>query len=722
MPRARVPALVLVSVALALGCGSPPPRTASLPSKVAPEDSPPPLDAIYATQAESLSSLAPAWLKPETPSPLDEALQMLGRSINMLAVADGSKQLPSIIALVLSLTSVEIALEQASCDGDCLDLRLRGYQSLHSWHWLAGEGSMDVLLDGALATSGFQLDPEKRIALKAFLQKAFAASFQAWRRAAVERIRLDGTDAGTKLRLLSELASDQSEASEFLRAKRLYEQANELETSPPKRALLLYRLAKTCYRQLDIECGDTRFKEADAAHTAAAPEQERSARDDATDTKTAAVGVIRLRDASGVDKTLERARLQIRLARYSEAKAVLEALRASHPRDVRPVVGLAEIIIHRGFRIGAARKMLLKAQELEHKDLSYYEIVIGGWFEELKSGFASGGQGMNLELLEAKLQELNQALDGYMKLAPDKGRALRYAVRLGGVLLRGQIGNDGNAKQHLRKALDEVIPRVNADLKGKAPTKHMRRLQLMLSRFDRNGARALATVGNKAKFAELEDLHIYMRFALDMVHQTGRDASIADLERHTGFAARDIHSGLIAAKALETGDAALWREVERRVNGLLAETTAGETRVRLLNNLAVTKYHLGNRSEAERLIGEAVGAQEKPSVAHLNALVIGSTSKLSQYESLAVAEISPGDLQARLWAARIANKRRLRPDEIKKLSEADAKKFYSTVSGAEGILLGQSFEMGFGYSTKERLIVNLDMPIVPWFVIPATGK
>jgi hypothetical protein len=238
-----------------------------------------------------------------------------------------------------------------------------------------------------------------------------------------------------------------------------------------------------------------------------------------------------------------------------------------------------------------------------------------------------------------QLIELDEAITEYAELAPDKGQALLHAVKVGRVLLQMQMGlSKGYAD--LRRVLDEVIPEVNRQLAARPPTLYMRRMQIMLARFDRNADRALSAVGDRPKVAELEEMQTQMRLALVLVHKRDIPAFAKQLADTPSFAARDALTGALAILAFGSQDNAKWLQIETLLQGLLVEAKDDATRLRLTNNLAVARFRRGEKGEAVELLIQGLQLGQEPSIANLNYLAIHEEAGPELLEALAQA--NPG--------------------------------------------------------------------------------
>lgn len=665
------------------------------------------LGQIYETKAVSLAAAAPPWLKPDAPMPVAEGTTKLKAIADTLGLAANDKQSPTLVALLVFLLDVEVAAEQGGCDETCMDVRIQAQRTLQSWELLTQTMGASFVFRGLDSNESIKaFSDAQRKGLMTLIETALANSKQNWRRLVVERIRMKETGNELRADLLSDLAVDQIDAGHFDRADGLYAYAKEKSEAAEKRAVLDYRLAANCYRRLAAGC-DARMKRADSA---AKTEAVRKAREAAVVTKRAATAVKRLRNETEPSALLQRARHLTQLSRFEDARKILETLRAKDRKDARPLVAIAEIMLQRGFHLREAWKLLTSKDQLHHRELEYYEIVVGGWFEAMKN------TGFEPAAVQQQLPSFRANIDEYAKLAPDKGRTLQYAMRIAEVALERRASSGPKSDKALRATMDAVISELSSQ---STPTPYLRRLQLVLARFDRNRPRAVSVVGPKPRIPKLAELHTYLRFSQALVYKTGRDELLADLEKRSDFRARDLRSALLAVKAHHTGAKKLWREVEHLTDELLKEAKDTETSVRLANNLAVARFRLGKVAEAGIPLGLAIEAQSKPSVANLNMLIMSDNALPKQFSDLVAAKLETGMVQARLWELRRSSNRLPRPVEVKSMAKSADSILYEQSHGHEGLVVQRSFQIRLGYSTKEGLALELDLTGQPWLVLPA---
>lgn len=141
-------------------------------------------------------------------------------------------------------------------------------------------------------------------------------------------------------------------------------------------------LADTCYRALDLACGDMSRRSAEArGPEAPGDEKKREAFTKQLAGVDEAAGQARrateLAQAAGLDAQVERAHLLLKLGRKGEAEALFARLQAEHPNDARPVTGLALAAMHRDGDFVRAAGLVRGASGLPGRDKLYYEIALG---------------------------------------------------------------------------------------------------------------------------------------------------------------------------------------------------------------------------------------------------------------------------------------------------------------------------------------------------------
>lgn len=683
-----------------------------------------PLDSIQGAEFQSFTGVAEPWMLPGKIDSVSAAQTQLQVSIDRLSIMenDNSQKLAGSIDMMMRLIVLETTLDGNRCDGPCLDSRINAYRIFQTWNLLFEINFVHSLFDGAVDMLGINLSSDKKLKFRQFVQSSFGLSAQNWRALSIERIRFSGTSDSRKMELLEELAQDESRRSAYRTAAGLYELALPL-AKEEHRSTIDTQMAINCYRELDIPCGD---KARDKALSRPVSPAQKTNAETATDLQRLRSAAMRISrsSSSSVEARLVRGFDSIELVRYSEAKALFESLRKELPRDARPIVGLATILIEEGFRVGEAHKMLVAARGLENRELAYYEMRIGTWFEDFKTlNFSqSGGPNKAIAGLSGQLRDVEEAIEEYARLVPDKGQALRHAVAIGEVLIQMQLGR--MQEVDLRNAIDAAIPEVNGYLQNKESTLYLRRLQLILSRFDADGKRALTSVGRKESLVELVDMHAALRFALVMVHNTGHAEFASDLKLNSSFVGRDLRSSALAVLALQKQDKAMWMEVETLVEALLSEAPDEENRFRLTNNLAVAKYRLGKVGEAQSILGSLVASREKASVASINAPAMDKNSGPEDFAALSGSGMDDllkgAKVAARRWIARKEKGRKLEVKEHAALAASVSQGLGRRSFGERGVLLENSFHLGVGYSTVDKLVIELDMRVLPWFVLPAS--
>ncbi|MBL4632739.1 MAG: hypothetical protein JKY56_02640 [Kofleriaceae bacterium] len=717
--------------AIISGCSPVKGNTVVVPVAAAPEPAPQisPLDTLKNADFQTLSDLAAPWIQPAKGGSVSESLSNLQGRLAILETMnnDNSLKLALSLDMLMKLMALEVSLESATCDSDCLDSRIASYRILLLWKELFALSIGQGLFDGALDVLEIHLPPDKKEELRQFIYSVARVSEQNWRNLSVFRVRMKSTSSARKVALLEELAQAESRRSEYRNAAGLYSLALTLGTKDEQRNLRR-QLAINCYRELNVECG-ARERKAAESRTAKNAEQDVDQSDSDYLTllekvQTAASRISR-NDTSTVEARLQSGYDYIDLSRYSDANKIFRELEKESPRDARPIVGLASVIIDDGFRIGKAHTLLLQARGFTHREVGYYELRIGTWFEGFKileMGNSSKSPEPVLQYLSQQLAELEEAIEEYAKLEPDKGQALRQAMSIGEVLIQLQLGT--KQQEDLRKAIDLGIPAVSQLVLKQGPSLYLRRLQLVLSRFDLDGKRALASVGASEAIAELSDMYLQLRFALVMVHDVGLKEFASDSQQGTSFVARDLRSAALAALALEKKGIELWKQVEVLLEDLVRDAPDEDSRFRLTNNLAVVQFRLGKVGDAQGVLRSILKDRTKISVASINALAMDSSAGAKEFASLseeAMSELWPGArVTARHWIARKAKGRKLTAKERAGLAASVSQKIGKRVFGDRGVLLEQDFHLGVGYSSVDKLAFELDMKVRPWLVLPAS--
>lgn len=144
----------------------------------------------------------------------------------------------------------------------------------------------------------------------------------------------------------------------------------------------LASVAATCYRALDLACGDL--------YRAAA--EKRGPEDPADPKKVEALqkrlteidglgkdarDAAALAQAAGLADAVKRGYLLMRLGHNTEAQALFTSLRDQHPGDARPLTGLAILGIQRRMDFSAAAALTRAGRTLTGRDKAYYEVALG---------------------------------------------------------------------------------------------------------------------------------------------------------------------------------------------------------------------------------------------------------------------------------------------------------------------------------------------------------
>lgn len=141
-------------------------------------------------------------------------------------------------------------------------------------------------------------------------------------------------------------------------------------------------LAATCYRALEVACGDAAR---DAARSRGPDDPTDAKKVEALQKRLANIDeqaaqareILALAAATSLEERSRRGLLLMKLSRNADAEALFTELRAAHPGDARPLTGLAILAIQRRMDFKEASALARAGRTLPGRDQAYYEISLG---------------------------------------------------------------------------------------------------------------------------------------------------------------------------------------------------------------------------------------------------------------------------------------------------------------------------------------------------------
>ncbi len=441
--------------------------------------------------------------------------------------------------------------------------------------------------------------------------------------------------------------------------------------------------------------------------------------------------IARLARARGFEQRIERSHLLVDVGRRGEAIAEFDALRASHPRDARPVVGRARTWFDETMS-SKASELVNKARELEHKDRYFYELAVGLSFERIMGMVSSGSEQIDKRVIEF-LPGLRGDVNGLARFVPGVGGVLQIVVAR---LQEGVALLKLEDPAERRKRLSAITRAALADamaLRERHPREpDVYRLIFLAARFG-SAARdhAAASTEIPAGVDQRDDLLLMQAGLLYSLAISWRDGErVADISRAldalspaaaAGQPARMLRADTMVLEARLLGRPALWPKIAAAYRDL-APDAAQEDRARIQNNLGVALWETGDRDGARAAWAEAITGGEGHGVAQLNSTVSSEKPDLELLDRIADNSDRIGvRAQAVRWkVARAGLKGTARRAALQRVAEILASSSVDDAAdGSAGVVLEESFNVGVGYSSRDRLLVKLYLGRAASLLLPA---
>lgn len=726
-PRDAVLALAIAS--FAPGCGGSAPPAAPRPAPAAGRS----LDmaalarSIDPGEVPPLSSNAPPVLVEAFKDAGGEGLTEEQLATQVAAVAQGLTQNTSLseqdLGRVLALAYVGGLLERRldDCDLDCLARAEQAYSALDI-PWLAEPDAFLGQLIGLSSLMQRDVPENQGKAVLEYIRNIFARAPLRHRYVAVRILRRAPRSQAATATLRS-LATRAERDGDYRLAVRLREAV--LQRTAPTFADL-GALAGACVLAERLPCVERTIGRARAARD---PDQTRITGLETQLALSRRIG--RMARARGLEQRLERAHLLVDVGRRREAIAEFDALQASHPRDARPVAGRARTWFDETMTDKAVA-LVTKARALEHKDRHFYELAVGLSFQRIMDMASSGADQLDKGVIEY-LPELRGDVEGLARFVPGVGGVLQIVVAR---LQEGVALIKMTDPAERRKRLSSITRAALADamaLRERHPREpDVYRLIFLAARFA-SPARdyGAASTAIPAGVDQRDDLLLMQAGLLYSLAVSWRDGErVADIARAldalspegaASAPARMLRADTMVLEARLLGRKTLWPKIAAAYREL-APDAAQEDRARIQNNLGVALWETGDRDGARAAWAEAITGGESHGVAQLNSTVSSDKPDLDLLDRIADNSDRIGvRAQALRWkVARARLKGASRRAALQKVAQIlSTSSVDDAADGSAGVVLEESFNVGVGYSSRERLLVKLFLGRSASLLLPA---
>jgi len=505
-------------------------------------------------------------------------------------------------------------------------------------------------------------------------------------------------------------------------------------------------LAATCYRALDVACGDAAR---DAARTRGPDDpgdakkvealQKRLANID--DQAAQAREIIALAAATSLEERSRRAHLLAKLSRNGDAEALFTELRAAYPNDARPLTGLAILAIQRRMDFKAASALARAGRTLPGRDQPYYEIALGTLPLVLITDLLGEAAEAPEKLIPAArrvLVELEGLVQEFAAFDPARAAVLDVVFDV----VREALPQDAKSPER-----DKVMGALrHAGARAKALTARFPdspdawRLVYMTARMVGSADEAAAMVTAPLSPAmqahpdvRLQQARALLDLGLQWRHEPMLRAALAAAADLPEAIDKDTRQQIVATL---DGMLAASGDAERRKRAIeafedLARRTTGKEQALAHNNVGLIKALAGDAEGAVDALNAARTAAPDELTPVFNLAVIAQhVGQLEGVPEAFARAASSGDnatvrLHAYAWLVELADKGTGDRDVTRlEFQAALAKERDSEVRGQ--LSLGQTgvastgeFKLSFGYSSQQGL--QLIDEVVPrwWLFLPA---
>ncbi|MDC0669713.1 hypothetical protein [Nannocystis radixulma] len=501
-------------------------------------------------------------------------------------------------------------------------------------------------------------------------------------------------------------------------------------------------LARVCYVGLDLACGDLALKTAEKRGSPASA----AAADFASRLRTVdraaetARKIVALEASEGLDAQVERGHLLLQLNRRKGAEATFTAVRAAHPKDARPLTGLAAVALQLGPDYNTAAGHLRAARELENHDRRYYEVALGTLplvvLHELTNALTQGPT-PNLVILDAPLAELRQLIEGFRAFDPARAAVLELLLTIGREAAPKLLGGMVDPGMAMVRKLPE---RALALTRQFPESRDAWQLVFASVRITTDAKRARAQVTTPLPAALKDDPAIRLQQAralLDLALMWEDRALLAEAIKAAASlpasvdadAAADIRATLDAVQGRQGDGAASERAAAAFAR--LATRKIGKERALALNNQAIALAQTGDVKQAIELLTQAQLAENAPA-ASCNTFALAfdrlredGASHMMLAQLVREADTPTIRMHAQAWRVATADAgngdaKAMREKFAALLAEERGREYLGKVLlGRWGVAMEIEFKLSLGYDPSEGLVMTDEVPSRWWQFIPA---
>lgn len=644
----------------------------------------------------------------------------------------------------VGLVLAERAVSKGADDAELLLALTRVYTILDT-PVFASQGMVQQVLQMAAQlaqNSGAQAGGFDMAGLTGGLSRVFARAGALHRRSAAEFLRRHG-DHPEVPRVLGRLAEDAMRREQFDRSLALRQLAMR-RLGERARSGDHIELAITCYRALELECGDGAIKRARELG-------------DTSDAKAAIAEARRLEVASKVGEqarrvraipvdaeptlALERGHLLLLLDRYADAEALFERLKVAHPQDARPYGGLAKLAIQRGGDFSRATAMVDLGKALGSKDRDFYEVALGTvgmkFLYEAMPAIA-GGKKFE-DLVPPLLADLRSFAVGLQTYDPARAGVVDIIGRVINAAAPSVLaGKPYTALPVLRGTLPQALTLV----KDFPDSPDVRRMVYLAANFSADERSALTAVRAPLTTGDAALQRARVQTWLDLALAWEAEAELPEIEAAVAALVAEegdrgrmaLQAALLALKFRRAGVREAGEQAAAIYEAMVKEGST-EARTVALNNLGLLKIRLGDPEGGARLLVEALNLDPKawPVVMNVAAavLMIEGTQRPELMDAFTLvardSESALLRLQANAWRIEQAQKGNGDVEQtLKDFAASLASERKGEIRGALplgrwGLLSTGAAQVSLNYSVSSGFQIQNEVSMTLWLIEPPPG-
>ena len=660
------------------------------------------------------------------------------------------EQLPMrLLALGRGLVLAERAVAAGDSDAELLLALSRVYSILDLPIFAMQQGIFQTVLQTAAQVAqnaGTKPGDVDLVALMAVLKDMLERAGPLHRRTAAELLRKHG-DHPEVPRVLGRLADDALRREQYAQAV-AWRQLALARLGAKVTASEQLELARTCYRALELACGDAalaRGRGFAGDEKAKAEHEKKLTWTEKTAKQAHRAEALARESQPSLTTALERAYLMIDLERNADAEAQLVALKAKHPEDARPFGGLAKLAVQRGGDFKGAAQQVALGKSLANKDREFYEVALGtlgvSFFYEALPQIAAGKSDVQA-MATLMLTDLRGYAEGLRAFDPARAAVVELIVREVQTAMPALVSGDGTAAL---QTLKDLPARVGPMARQFPDSPDVLRLVLLAANFATDAETALAAVRaplspTLAKDAALQRARASAWLDLALAWEKAEEmpaivAAIAELKLVEGdHALAALQAAALALRFHGQADKAAGEQAAE-LYAKLAREGPTELRAAALNNLGVLRAELGDPQKATEHLSEAFAQDDKAKTALLNlaALVLsvegGQRTELNDAFAIVARDGMTATLRVQAEAWRHVQAQRgagdveqTRADFVAALTKERKSEFRGNLPlGRWGLLSSGSFQVSFFYSTTQGFEIRNALATTVWLFLPAPG-